>query len=89
MKRVLIIYELVPFSTKIFDLAVTPDQYAKILKCHGHYINGGDWMKECEWLTDFLNDYPPVYQSDDKIGTFLPYKPENKFDLIIVTGLVV
>ncbi len=88
MKRVLIIYEIIGFATKLFDLAVTDDQYDKIMKCQGHYINGDDWTPECEWLTEFLDVYTPVYNTEDRYGQFIPYKPAHKYDLVVFTGFI-
>lgn len=88
MKRVFILYEITGFCFKAYDLAVTDDQYQKVMKCQGHYLNGSDWVPECEWLAEFLETYPPVWESDDKFNFYVPYKPEHKYDLMIFTGFI-
>ena len=84
MKRVLIVYEVVPEDTQLYDLVVTEEQFEKITKCHGHYIGVvSDFPLECGWLIDFLSDCPPVYTSN------YPEKPHVSsypYDAVVVTG---
>ncbi len=89
MKRVLIVYEFGPYEKKMYDLVVTSEDYEKVVKCHGHYMNARDWVRECAWLSDFLQCYPPVYASEDQHTYLKPVKPDHKYDAVVVTGVVV
>ena len=80
MLRVLIIYELVGTDIKIFELAVTEEQYSMLAKCHGCYINSSDWPPECEWLAEFLEPYYPIYEAEGSVLHNLPHLFDRKID---------
>ena len=85
MKRVLIVYQTEGYH--LFDLVVTPEQFDKMTACQNRFINSVDWPPECEWLAEFLDDYPPVSDSLTLSAVF-PYFPPEKIDAVIVTGIV-
>lgn len=87
MHRALIHWEIIGWGYKVWELAFTAEQLSKVLKCHGHYINGDDWPPECEWLAEFLEDYPPIVESEDVGTTSSPYFPAHKIDAVIFTGM--
>lgn len=61
--KTLLIYEEIPESTKTYLLDLTDTQYAKLAKCHGHYVNldmPDDAQEAHDWLIDFLSTQNPI-----------------------------
>jgi hypothetical protein len=56
MQRVLVVYECVPESASLYLLNVDEEEFSKIIKCHGPYLNVCDnpAEEECSWLSNFL-----------------------------------
>lgn len=66
MKKVLIIYENIPDSTKEYLLELSQEDFEKVIKCHKQYLNLCDnpCEDECNWLSDYLTDCVPLDSSE-------------------------
>lgn len=64
MKRTILIYELVPEETRVYDLQVTEEELAKLRLCHNRIsgnVNTSDETEDMlEWLSEFLRQQEPV-----------------------------
>ena len=95
--QILLIYEMVPERSQIYNLCISDEDAQKIIKCHNHYGNtvdqpeGVEHLTE-EWLPKFLMDFTPVFDSD-KTYKGTPQKPFTLagFELevtVVVTGFI-
>lgn len=72
--KILIIYEEVPESTKLFLLDVSEQEYEWIKLCHGHYVNTVDLDKPknkdakhaCLELSNLLTKHTPLVTNSSK-----------------------
>lgn len=73
MKRVLLVWEEIPESTKIYLLDLDGEALAKTLRAHGQIVNSTDNHDEALWLCEFLvgkqvsGEHAAVYVGDMRI----------------------
>ena len=88
--NILLVYEMVPERTQVYNLCVAQEDADKIVKCHNHYGNtvdqpvGVEQLTE-EWLPKFLVDFEPVFDSDKtyKGTNQAPYFIDNQTTLVV------
>ncbi len=84
MKHVLVIYEMVPEDTRIYELDVSEADLTRLRRCHGAL--GGTRKTEVEedldWCNDFLGQSEPVMTAEGSC----PQHDGGTFDAIILTG---
>ena len=85
-KNVLIIYELLPEDTRIYDLEVSDGELTRMLHCHGSLANTTGLDKEVEddldWLNQFLGNKDPIMTANGSC----PLHSGGTYDAIILTG---
>ena len=67
--QILLVYEMVPDRTQVYNLCVSQEDSDKILKCHGCYGNLVDLPEDveplvCDWLPKFLENFTPIFDSN-------------------------
>ena len=87
MKRVLLIYNLVPEDLKVYLLEVDEATLTRLSVLHGSYWGTGKGsVEDCDWLNGvILADKTPVYR--DAVGDIPPIPHEN-LDAIVITGFL-
>jgi len=90
MNTVLLVWEEIPETTKLFMLELTDNDYEKILLCHGLFINSSDMSEEQEeamrWLNeDLIINNKPFYDDTVEISSSNTFIGEFT---VIVAGFV-
>jgi hypothetical protein len=70
MRKVLIIWEEIPETTRFFALPASDEEYEKLVKCHGKFINSDEMTPELEWLNEMIleaEDYEIKTKPNDPI----------------------
>jgi hypothetical protein len=86
MKKVLVIYEMVPEDTRIYELEVSDEDLARLQNCHGAL--GGtkavspEVEKDLDWCNDFVGQFDPVMTA---AGECPPHEG-GSYAAIILTG---
>lgn len=100
--NVLIAYETIPEGTDFYLIPMNKEEFEKVKKTHGKYVNCDGEIKECEWLWDrilpkkeklclFNTEALHAHEwSHYKLVTKkCPFDMrEMKFDYLIVTGCI-
>lgn len=52
--EVLLVWEEIPETTRFFLLKPSDDEFEKLVKCHGKFINSDEMTPELEWISEAL-----------------------------------
>lgn len=84
--KILIVYEEIPESTKIYSVEVTPDEWEWMKLTHGHYVNAGDSDEDvddaCNTLSTWLEGRMPIETPHP-----IPLCGAS-YDYVVVTGFI-
>ncbi len=86
MKHILVIYEMVPEDTRVYDINVSEEDLERLRRCHGAL--GGtkqtspEVEKDLDWCNDFVGQFEPVMTADGEC----PPHAGGSYDAIILTG---
>lgn len=89
--QILLVYEMVPERTQIYNLCISEEDGEKVLKCHGHLANLIDTPPDLEdllavWLPKFLVQFKPVFDTDSKEDQPPFLIPGTRFWPAVVSG---
>lgn len=86
MKHILVIYEMVPEDTRIYELDVTDDELEKIQRCHGTISNlvknSPEREADLEWLNQFVGEKKAIMTAS---GDCPPHSG-GTYDAVILSG---
>lgn len=84
--RIILIYEEIPEGTRVYDLnKLTREEYDKVTKCNGRYINDDEMTPEMEWLAEYLVGKEAVNSREHK-NAYLIAKTVGV--VVVLTGFV-
>lgn len=88
--KILIVYEEIPESTKVYSEDVTAEEWAWMKLTHGNYVNADADSEEaeeaCTKLSDWLVDKKPASDSGEQSEPIL--LRGVGYDYVIVTGFI-
>lgn len=91
MKNVIIVYNGVPEFIRVYKLSVSDEDFEKIKKCSGSYVNMSKLSKEhseaCDWLSVFLEGKSPAYSEHEKENKLEPISCGEDCT-VVVTGFL-
>lgn len=93
MLKILIVYEEIPESFKVYAVAATSDEWKWMQLTHGHYVNMDHDTEEteeaCNKLSVWLEDKDPINGTIDDPRTSGPIlmRGEN-YDYVLITGFL-
>lgn len=79
MRKVLIVWEEIPETTRFFLMPASDEEFEKLTKCHGKFINSDELTPELEWLNEAIleaGDY------EIKIERGTPIQIEHEITLV-------
>lgn len=88
MNNVLLIWEEVPESTKVYFLTdLTDEEFEKVKKCHGKFCNCSG-VPETLWLNQYLEDKSSLVDTAVEPPGTAPILDSRHGMLIVVSGFV-
>ena len=92
--QILLVYEMVPDRTQVYNLCINTEDAEKIIKCHGYYGNLTNTAEDveplvAEWLPNFLVNFKPIFDSSS-VYADKPQLPSliNGETTVVVTGFI-
>ena len=87
MKRVLIVYEEVPESTKLYAVEMTESELERFSKLAGEFVNLADFPENLQQVADELSARLTAEWEQTLIDPKMVLKSPS-FDVILVTGFI-
>lgn len=89
MNKVILVWEEVPESTKVYSLFVSNEDLTRLTRCHGKFINSDDFDgDDQDWLVKFgekLSEDFQIFPTNITLTTMVSSEVEG---VLIVTGWI-
>ena len=82
MRKVFIVWEEIPETTRFFVMPASDEEYEKLVKCHGKFINADEMTPELEWLSEAI-----VEADDHEIDATKPIQIDGE-TTVVWTGFI-
>lgn len=88
--NVYLVWELIPDATHVYHLTLSEEEYRRVKKCHGHFVNvvdtPSDVEEDLEWLSEYLEKHPSDLVCDTESKRGQPIPVSN--GILVLSGFV-